>query len=124
MDGRTAEFSVFGLSLSAAAWCVPSLVAPEKDRVGAVQPAAGRQVLIIALLAVFDIPLENYNIGGRLHQADAGPGDGGAGFEYLPAAEDPAGALPAGPGGLPGGERGPVCSVFWPCARCSRWRTC
>ena len=72
MDGRTAEFSVFwteplGSGLVCGLWlqkktgwvlCNPLLVAG---------------VLIIALLAVFDIPLEKYNIGGDFIKLMLGP---------------------------------------------------
>lgn len=55
----------FGLGLSAAAWCVGVWL---QKRTGWVlcNPLLIAGLLIIALLAVFDIPLEKYNIGGDL----------------------------------------------------------
>ena len=71
MVGRTSEFSVFGLGLSAAAWCVG--VASKRTGWVLCNPLLIAGLLIIALLAVFDIPLEKYNIGGDLIKLMLGP---------------------------------------------------
>ena len=62
----------FGLGLSAAAWCVGVWL---QKRTGWVlcNPLLIAGLLIIALLAVFDIPLEKYNIGGDLIKLMLGP---------------------------------------------------
>ena len=62
----------FGLGLSAAAWCAGVWL---QKRTGWVlcNPLLVAAVLIIALLALFHIPLEQYNIGGDMIKAMLGP---------------------------------------------------
>ena len=60
------------LSLSAAAWCA-GLWLQKKTGWVLCNPLLVAGVLIIALLAVFDIPLEKYNIGGDFIKLMLGP---------------------------------------------------
>ena len=62
----------FGLGLSAAAWCAGIWL---QKRTGWVlcNPLLVAAVLIIALLALFHIPLEQYNIGGDMSKVMLGP---------------------------------------------------
>ena len=62
----------FGLGLSAAAWCAGIWL---QKRTGWVlcNPLLVAAVLIIALLALFHIPLEQYNIGGDMIKVMLGP---------------------------------------------------
>ena len=71
MDGLLSS-PFFGLSLSAAAWCA-GLWLQKKTGWVLCNPLLVAGVLIIALLAVFDIPLEKYNIGGDFIKLMLGP---------------------------------------------------
>lgn len=71
MDGLLSS-PFFGLSLSAAAWCA-GLWFQKKTGWVLCNPLLVAGVLIIALLAVFDIPLEKYNIGGDFIKLMLGP---------------------------------------------------
>ena len=71
----------FGLSLSAAAWCV-GLWLQKKTRWVLCNPLVIAGVLIIAVLAVFRIPLEDYRAGSDMIKLLLA-GDGGSGPEYL-----------------------------------------
>ena len=71
MDGLLSS-PFFGLSLSAAAWCA-GLWLQKKTGWVLCNPLLVAGVLIIALLAVFDSPLEKYNIGGDFIKLMLGP---------------------------------------------------
>lgn len=121
MDGLLSS-PFFGLSLSAAAWCA-GLWLQKKTGWVLCNPLLVAGVLIIALLAVFDIPLEKYNIGGDFIKLMLGPVTAVLALNiYRQRKILREHFLPV----LAAAWRGArsVCSVFWPCARCSRWRTC
>ena len=62
----------FGLTLSAAAWCAGVWLQKKTGWV-LCNPLVIAGVLIIALLAVFDIPLDHYNQGASMIQMILGP---------------------------------------------------
>lgn len=62
----------FGLTLSAAAWCFGRWVQKKTGWV-ICNPLLVASLVIIALLAVFHIPLEQYNLGGNMIKLMLGP---------------------------------------------------
>ena len=62
----------FGLALTAAAWCL-GVVLQRRTRLVICNPLVVASLLIIAVLALFRIPLEQYNLGGDMIKTMLGP---------------------------------------------------
>ena len=62
----------FGLALTAAAWCL-GVVLQRRTRLVICNPLVVASLLVIAVLALFRIPLEQYNLGGDMIKTMLGP---------------------------------------------------
>ena len=109
----------FGLALSAAAWCA-GLWVQKKTGWVLCNPLIIAGVLIIAILAVFHIPLEHYNQGASLIQMMLGPVTAVLALNITTSAPPSRSIFFRS---WRGAWRAPwpVWAACWPCAGCSSW---